>query len=61
MCSKLTGDEEYGMNLSECVGDGTVVRDLGGDTERLASRIERCFGDGVRVRGDVKAGFDRSG
>lgn len=51
------------MNLSEWVGEGTRGRDLGGDTERRPVRIERCFGDGVLVRGNVvvSGGIGRSG
>jgi hypothetical protein len=52
-CRKLTGEEEYGMNLSEWVGEGTEDRDdLGGEADRRAGRIGRCFGDGVLVPGE---------
>ena len=50
MCRKLTGEEEYGMNLSEWVGEDTVGRDLGGEAERRMRRGERCLGDGVLCR-----------
>jgi hypothetical protein len=50
------------MNLSEWVGEGTEGRDdLGGETERRAGRIGRCFGDGVLVPGDEAGAWGRSG